>query len=113
MTLRCALATIAFVLCAASCGDTQTPPEATSVADRSVVASEAGAQLFDLNCSGCHALGGSGSPPGPNLAASRPSEDEIVGMVANGGVGMPSYRDKLTNAQIAAIAKYVERTLGP
>lgn len=113
MNLRYVVATLSVGLCVAACGDGETPRAATSVGDGEAAAADLGAQLFDANCSGCHALGGSGSAPGPNLAASRPSEEEIVSQIANGGGGMPSFRDKLTSEQIMAIAAFVEEAIAP
>ncbi|PID40821.1 MAG: cytochrome-c oxidase, cbb3-type subunit III [Rhodobacterales bacterium] len=75
---------------------------------------EAGAVVFDDNCSSCHAEGGVGDPDqgAPNLADAiwlyGGSYDEVMETVVNGRGGvMPSWTSRLSESQIRAVATYV------
>jgi mono/diheme cytochrome c family protein len=67
-------------------------------------------------CGGCHTLKAAGSTGniGPNL--DQLGKALTVAVVANqvtvGGAPMPSFKDKLTPAQIQAVAKYVSSVAG-
>jgi mono/diheme cytochrome c family protein len=60
-------------------------------------------------CAGCHTLKAANATGtvGPDLDALKPSESAVAQQVTNGGGVMPSFKDKLTPAQIEAVAKYV------
>ena len=49
---------------------------------------------------------------GPNLDDAKPNEALVVQMVTNGRGAMPSFKDRLSEAQIAAVAKYVSGAAG-
>ena len=49
---------------------------------------------------------------GPNLDEAKPSVEEVVDRVTNGGGGMPSFKSRLSTAQIQALAEYVSSSAG-
>jgi len=65
-------------------------------------------------CGGCHTLAAAGTKgtQGPNLDQLKPSMAIVVRQVTNGGAKMPAFKDKLTTAQIQAVAKYVSSVAG-
>ena len=85
-------------------GATKTAGDAT--AGKAVFASAA--------CGDCHTLADAGSTGqvGPNLDAARPSSARVVERVTDGQGVMPSFRGKLTAAQIADVAAYVSSVAG-
>jgi mono/diheme cytochrome c family protein len=72
-----------------------------------------GQQVYRQNCASCHGSKGGGGA-GPRLAgvvAERyPSIDDQIAVIVNGRAGMPSFEDRLSPEDIAAVAAYV-RTL--
>lgn len=76
-----------------------------------------GAQLFARNCARCHGADAKGGT-GPNLTSEkrqshwRDSNQKLVAKISKGGFIMPSFKKKLTPAQITAIADHV-RSLRP
>jgi mono/diheme cytochrome c family protein len=69
-----------------------------------------GAAVFaSAGCGGCHTLAAARShgTTGPDLDQLAPAYDRIVRQVQNGGGGMPSFRGKLTQHEIQAVALYV------
>jgi mono/diheme cytochrome c family protein len=77
---------------------------------------EKGASIFAAQgCGGCHVLQAAGSTgtAGPNLDQSSVEFDAAVSQIANGGGGMPPFRDELSDQEIADVAAYVtERRSG-
>lgn len=74
-----------------------------------------GKQVFAAaGCGGCHTLKAAGSAGnvGPNLDDLKPSKQVVAQQVRNGGGAMPSYKGRLTDAQIAAVAEYVSSSAG-
>ena len=74
-----------------------------------------GKALFaSAGCGSCHTLADAGSSGtvGPNLDDAKPNEALVVQMVTNGGGAMPPFKDRLSEAQIAAVAKYVSGAAG-
>jgi mono/diheme cytochrome c family protein len=70
-----------------------------------------GAAVFaEAGCGGCHTFGpaNSNGTVGPRLDGIDLSKDEIAQQVRNGGGGMPPFGDRLSDAQIEAVAEYVE-----
>ena len=109
MKLRLSLAAVlvAFVAgCGGSSGDSSTPAPASD--------SAGGAKLFTDNCSSCHTLAAAGASGqvGPNLDQLRPGPDLVTRQVNSGGGAMPSFKGKLTDAQIKQIADYVSANAG-
>lgn len=79
-----------------------------------------GQQVFAANCTRCHALAGNAATnkppatfPGTDFDKVKPSQLMVVERVTRGINGeMPSFRRKLTAAQIHAVAVYVTATAG-
>jgi mono/diheme cytochrome c family protein len=73
-----------------------------------------GKALFSENCASCHTLADADAngTVGPNLDDLQPSKSVVVRQVTDGGGGMPAFGDRLSTAQIAAIADYVARVAG-
>jgi mono/diheme cytochrome c family protein len=68
-----------------------------------------GKEVFAANCGTCHTLAAAGTngTVGPNLDQLKPSMDRVVKQVTNGGTIMPAFKDKLSDADIQAVAAYV------
>lgn len=74
-----------------------------------------GKQIFaSAGCGGCHALKDAGATGnvGPDLDALKPSQARVAHQVEVGGGAMPAFKDRLSAAQIAAVAKYVSGVAG-
>ena len=70
-----------------------------------------GAAVFaSAGCGGCHTFGpaNSNGTVGPKLDGIDLSKDAIEQQVRNGGGGMPPFGERLSDAEIAAVAGYVE-----
>jgi cbb3-type cytochrome c oxidase subunit III len=65
-------------------------------------------------CVSCHTLKDAGSTGtvGPNLDQAKPPKSLVVDRVTNGKGAMPSFKDKLSDAQIKAVADYVSSVAG-
>jgi mono/diheme cytochrome c family protein len=75
----------------------------------------AGKAVFaSAGCTSCHTLADAGSTGtiGPNLDAASPSYDKVVERVTNGKGVMPSFKDTLSEEQIADVAAYVSSVAG-
>lgn len=75
----------------------------------------AGAAVFtSANCGGCHTLAAAGSSGmvGPNLDDLKPSYDQVLNQVTNGGGGMPAYAGQLSETDIQNVAAYVSENAG-
>jgi len=67
----------------------------------------AGAKLFALNCSHCHADDATGDE-GPDLHGLTKSDERIKAIIANGIKGeMPSFKKKLGEADEAALVGFL------
>ena len=90
---------------------TDEAPASTAEGDAS-----AGEEVFaSAGCGGCHTLEAAGSSGsiGPNLDESQPDTELTVERVTNGAGAMPSFKDQLSEQQIADVAAYVvENTSG-
>jgi len=74
-----------------------------------------GKQVFgSAGCGGCHTLKDAGATGtvGPDLDKLKPSKDRVARQVTNGGAIMPAFKNRLTPAQIAAVAAYVSSVAG-
>jgi mono/diheme cytochrome c family protein len=73
-----------------------------------------GKQIFTQNCGGCHTLADAGTngQVGPNLDDLKPDEPTVERQVTNGGGKMPAFKDRLSAAQIKAVATYVSSVAG-
>lgn len=75
---------------------------------------EDGKAIFSSNCASCHTLAAADTSGtiGPNLDEAKPDEALVRERVTNGMGVMPSFKGKLTDAQIAAVAKFVSENAG-
>lgn len=77
--------------------------------------SSPGAKVFaDAGCGDCHTLGAAGTngTAGPNLDEKKPDAARVERQVRDGGGAMPSFRDRLSDAEIAAVAEFVANKAG-
>ena len=75
---------------------------------------EDGKAIFSSNCASCHTLAAAGTSGtiGPNLDEAKPDEALVRQRVTNGKGVMPSFKGKLTDEQIGAVAKFVSENAG-
>jgi mono/diheme cytochrome c family protein len=75
---------------------------------------EDGKAIFSSNCASCHTLAAADASGtiGPNLDEAKPDEALVRERVTNGMGVMQSFKGKLTDAQIAAVAKFVSENAG-
>jgi cbb3-type cytochrome c oxidase subunit III len=75
---------------------------------------EDGKAIFTSNCASCHTLAAAGTSGtiGPNLDEAKPDEALVKERVTNGMGVMPSFKGKLSDAQIDAVAKFVSQNAG-
>jgi uncharacterized membrane protein len=67
-----------------------------------------------VGCGACHTLADAGAKGtvGPDLDTAKPSRDLVVARVTDGSGVMPSFRSRLSRAQIEAVAAYVSTAAG-
>ena len=96
----------------ASSGAATTRQSSTGGGGQSAAAQ--GKQLFTSNCGSCHTLGDAGTngSVGPNLDDLKPDKARVQRQVINGGGPMPSFKGRLSDAQINAVATYVSSVAG-
>jgi mono/diheme cytochrome c family protein len=83
--------------------------------DVPTVGAVTGAQVFaSSGCADCHTLaaGGANGQIGPNLDVLRPTVAQVQAKVEEGGGVMPSFRDRLSDDQIRAVAEFVAARAG-
>ena len=71
---------------------------------------KAGAVLFrDKGCGYCHGAAGLGTGKGPSLANLRKKlkAPQTIDQIENGGQKMPSFRDSLTDDEVAKLVSYL------
>jgi len=69
-----------------------------------------GKSIFtSAGCAGCHTFSAAGSTGtiGPNLDEAKPPFELVIERVTNGKGAMPSFRDRLSEDQIRAVAEFV------
>ncbi len=74
-----------------------------------------GDAIFEAaGCASCHTLAAAGAKGtiGPNLDEDKPAAGEVVEKVTNGDGSMPSFKNRMTPAQIQAVADYVASVAG-
>ncbi len=77
----------------------------------------ADAELFAKKCANCHGKDGNPTEIGKKmgvkgaLGATKLSEAEIVALVGAGKGKMPAYKEKLSEAEIASLARFVKAGL--
>jgi sulfite dehydrogenase len=85
-------------------------PASSAGGGSSSSATAAGKAVFaKAGCGGCHTLADAGArgATGPNLDQARPDKATVAAIVASGAGVMPSFRDRLSQADIDAVAAYV------
>jgi mono/diheme cytochrome c family protein len=128
-----ALSCVAIFLVASACTETATPTNTnTARAGASPAASAATATPdpfaaakanYTKNCEPCHGPNAEGGPVKvdnktikvPSLKsdhAIKHTDDQITKMITNGEEAMPSFKDKMTAAEIADMVKYVRKVQG-
>ena len=67
------------------------------------------AVFAEAGCANCHTLQAADASAtiGPNLDESKPSLEETVDQVTNGGNGMPAFGDQLSEDEIRDVATFV------
>ncbi len=76
---------------------------------------DAGKAVFaSAGCGGCHTLADAGTNGnvGPNLDDAKPDASLVTDRVTNGQGVMPSFKDQLSEKQIADVAAYVSSVAG-
>jgi mono/diheme cytochrome c family protein len=117
---RLCTALVALALLLTACGggggsDTSSSaPASTGSGGGTQNASASGKQVFTQNCGGCHTLkeAGTSGSVGPNLDDLQPDKATVTRQVNNGGGPMPSFKGKLSPAQINDVATYVSSSTG-
>ena len=74
-----------------------------------------GKQVFvTAGCATCHTLQDAGATGtvGPDLDEMQPGQDVVEVFVTNGSGNMPAFGNKLSKADIEAVAKYVNSVAG-
>lgn len=73
-----------------------------------------GKKIFQSQCASCHTLKAAAATGtvGPNLDQLKPSDARVTRQVTNGGAVMPAFKAVLSQAQIAAVAKFVSSSAG-
>jgi uncharacterized membrane protein len=92
------------------------PAAATSTSgkERAALVDQGRDVFADAGCGGCHTLAdakATGSV-GPNLDAARPDEQSVRFHVTEGMGGMPSFKGRLSDEEIDAVATYVHDSAG-
>ncbi|WP_168073559.1 cytochrome c [Caulobacter sp. SSI4214] len=91
-------------------------PLAVGIAAPALAFAASGQQLFMDNCSACHQPTGKGVKGAfPALAGSPFVQGDpkiVITTVLNGRAGMPSFKDDLTDPDLAAILTYVRSSWG-
>ena len=80
--------------------------------DRAAAGGEGGddpKSIFTASCGSCHILSDAGTSgtTGPNLDETKPELEPAVEQIANGGGGMPPFKDQLSEEQIRALGEYI------
>jgi cbb3-type cytochrome c oxidase subunit III len=79
------------------------------------IAATSGEAIFAAaGCGSCHTLAAAGTNGtiGPNLDQARPDHALVLDRVTNGKGAMPSFKDRLSEQQIQAVADYVSQSAG-
>jgi mono/diheme cytochrome c family protein len=90
-------------------------PAAPSGGGGAKAAAPDGKKVFaSAGCGACHTLKAAGATGtvGPNLDALKPAEPVVERQVTNGGAAMPPFKNKLSAAEIKAVATFVSSSAG-
>jgi cytochrome c551 len=92
----------------AACSNQEQPSSPTPPAPPGGGAATGGPAIFAQHCAGCHGTGGQGGKA-PNLAAEAGHPEADLRKVIESGDGkMPSFKGKLTDAQITEVVTYIK-----
>ncbi|MCO4764253.1 MAG: cytochrome c, partial [Myxococcales bacterium] len=103
------LCLIAIAVLAMTVGCASENPRVPTIAALSAN-SAAGELVYQEHCTGCHGENLKGAGKVPNLIehASGHGKEDLLGMLLDGGDGMPPFDAKLTDQQAADVICYVE-----
>ncbi|MFY9487229.1 MAG: cytochrome c [Solirubrobacterales bacterium] len=110
----CAIFVLALAIAGCGSDDSSSGSDGTPGSTSSGAPAD-GKQIFaDSGCGGCHTLAAAGSKgsSGPNLDELKPDSGDVSGQVRNGGGGMPSFDDDLSDAEIEAVSAFVADNAG-
>lgn len=96
-------------------GTTAPPPTTPAVGSGGTAATAKGKQVFaTAGCGSCHTLAAAGASGtvGPSLDQRKPSAALVRTRVTDGKGVMPSFKGRLSDADIAAVAQYVSSVAG-
>lgn len=95
---KIAFAALAILLVVASCSKKSSP-----TAEKKID----GAQVFAGNCARCHGAEGVKDSRTPNLQTIPLEKAALVNSITHGKGHMPAFEDKLTAAEISAVADLI------
>ena len=93
----------------------ETTTQAATTGETAEGDATAGKAVFSsAGCGGCHTLADAGTSGnvGPNLDDAKPDAALVTDRVTNGQGVMPSFKDQLSEKQIADVAAYVSSVAG-
>jgi mono/diheme cytochrome c family protein len=92
----------------------KTAAQSDETATQSAAAAPDGKEIFTSKCAGCHTLARADATGnvGPNLDDAKPDAALVMDRVTNGQGVMPSFKDQLSEKQIADVAAYVSSVAG-
>ena len=93
---------VVVLISIASCSKKSTPTAAKEVALD-------GAPIFATNCARCHGADGIKDSRTPNLHTIALDKAGLVNSITHGKGHMPAFSDKLSNAEISAVADLIMR----
>jgi mono/diheme cytochrome c family protein len=99
----------------ANCGVTaETSKPATTTTTGTTAKPDGNAVFASAGCGNCHTLkaAGSNGTVGPNLDQLKPPKARVAHQVEVGGGPMPSFKNQLSAAEIAAVAEFVSANAG-
>ena len=94
---------------AAACSSASTPAAPSD--DPTLVE---GQRIYSSNCASCHGAkgeGGYGKKLAGVVTTKYPNVDDQIAVITNGKGGMPSFSQKLSAEQIAAVTRYTREVL--
>jgi cytochrome c551 len=67
-----------------------------------------GAEIYKSKCLSCHGMSGQGGSKGPAINTTEYKDPKkVMAVVRNGKGSMPSFKGRLTDAQITVVTNYV------
>jgi mono/diheme cytochrome c family protein len=114
--IRRLLPLLLTALLLAACGGGPEEPAVTTEDDQppaeQPTSGEAGAQLFNSTCGGCHTLAAADTEGvvGPNLDELQPSREEVLGAIDSGPGAMPA--NLLQGPDAETVADFVAENAG-